>query len=91
MSVIIFNRYEMGHCISCGDHKREPPYPDEDGEWVKFDEVVEVVKLSAFQINQVLKNMNSNDQRLDFLSESFAGICRECGEITDSCYCMYDD
>lgn len=47
--------------------------------------------LSASQINHALKNMESDEQRLDFLSECFSGICRHCGSVTDVCYCMRDD
>ena len=45
----------------------------------------------AAQINHALKNLESNDQRMEFLSDCFAGICRHCGEVTESCYCMRDD
>ena len=45
----------------------------------------------AAQINHALKSLESNDKRLEFLSDCFAGICRHCGEVTESCYCMRDD
>ena len=43
--------------------------------------------LFATQINHALKNMESDEQRLDFLSDSLAGICCHCGAVTDICSC----
>jgi hypothetical protein len=42
MSVENLHRYEMGRCVSCGDCNREPAYVDEQGDWVRFEDVVEV-------------------------------------------------
>ena len=44
MDIANLPRYEMGRCVSCGDCNREPAYVDEDGEWVKFEDVKEFLK-----------------------------------------------
>ena len=47
--------------------------------------------LSASQINHSLKNMESDEKRLQFLADSFDGMCLHCGKVTRVCYCMRDD
>jgi len=74
-------------------------FPADDGDFVKFDDIKELLNTAhnmqrlaeAAQINHALKSLESNDKRLEFLSDCFAGICRHCGEVTESCYCMRDD
>ena len=44
MDIANLPRYEMGRCSSCGDCNREPEYLDSDGQWVKFEDVVELLK-----------------------------------------------
>jgi hypothetical protein len=46
---------------------------------------------SALQINHALKNIESDEQRLNFLSDILDGICCYCGSVTDRCYCTRDD
>jgi hypothetical protein len=68
------------------------------GPWVKFDDIKEFLKpvantgsMSASQINHALKNMESNDERVDFIADILDGICYYCGEVSDPCYCRCDD
>lgn len=61
--------------------------------YVKVEDIEKFLKLcnQTVQINYMLKNMELDYQRIDFLSESFDGICRHCGAVANPCYCMNDD
>lgn len=91
----ILKRYSMDN------YANGKPFMAEDslGNWVKFSDIkgagarpkAHTQMLPASQINHALKSLESDKQRLEFLSNAFAGICRNCGKVTDVCYCMCDD
>jgi len=45
----------------------------------------------AEQINEVLKALQRDEDRLEFIEAMIDGICPYCGAVRDYCYCRNDD